>query len=183
MTSSWPTFYRSQGLTSQLCTQSMVSNTSSRPRAPHPCMGSLVAPERWLPLNRLASAKAEFLKMEAMGNICGSNSPWASPLHMVPKASGGWRPCNHCRRLNEVTIPGEYLVAHIHDFSVNLADTQVFSKIDLVKGYHQIPVAPKDIPKTAIITRFGLYEFLKMPSGLRTLLRPSSSLWTQSVSV
>ena len=86
---------------------------------------------------------------------------------MVPIASGGWRPCGDYRCLNEATIPDRYTVPHIQDFSANLAKAQVFSKIDLVKGYHQIPVAAEDIPKTAIIAPFGLYEYLRMTFGLK----------------
>jgi Reverse transcriptase (RNA-dependent DNA polymerase) len=43
----------------------------------------------------------------------------------------------------------------------------VFTKLDLRKGYHQVPVHPKDVGKTAIITPFGLFEYIRMPFGLR----------------
>jgi hypothetical protein len=53
----------------------------------------------------------------------------------------------------------------MQDLSNGLHGCTVFSKIDLVKGDHQIPVATDDIPKTAIITPFGLFEYLFMPFG------------------
>ncbi|TNN05233.1 Transposon Ty3-I Gag-Pol polyprotein, partial [Schistosoma japonicum] len=60
-----------------------------------------------------------------------------------------------------------YPLPHFHDLTATLKGITVFSKIDLVKAYNQIPMAKNDIPKTAIVTPFGLYEFLRMPFGLR----------------
>ena len=48
-----------------------------------------------------------------------------------------------------------------------MAGKVVFSKEDLVHGYHQVPVHPQDVPKTTVITPFGLIEFLRMPFGLK----------------
>ena len=122
---------------------------------------------RRLDNEKLTAVKDEFFKMEKMSIIRRSKSPWSSALHVVPKSDGSWRPCGDYRHLNCMAEDDRYPLPHIQDFNNWLADYNVFSKIDLVRGYHQIPVAPASVPKTAIITPFGLWEFLRMPFGLK----------------
>jgi hypothetical protein len=110
---------------------------------------------RRLDTEKLAAAKKEFLALEAAGVVRRSTSLWASPLHMVRKADGSWRPCGDYRRLNAVTVPDTYPIPNMMDFVARAAGCTVFSKIDLKKGYHQIPMNPGDIPKTGITTPFG----------------------------
>ena len=122
---------------------------------------------RRLDTQKLLQAKEEFETMHKLGIIRKSKSPWSSPLHMVPKPNGKWRPCGDYRRLNNNTIDDRYPLPHIHDFNAQLQNSRVYSKIDLVRGYHQIPMSEESIPKTAIITPFGLWEYLRMPFGLK----------------
>lgn len=121
---------------------------------------------RRLPPDKLEAAKKEFKYLMEQGICRPSNSPWASPLHMEKKPNGDWRPCGDYRALNKATVPNRYPVPHVHDITHRLANKKVFSVIDLKKAYYHIPVEEQDIPKTAITTPFGSFEFLKMPPGL-----------------
>ena len=65
------------------------------------------------------------------------------------------------------TCDDRYPLPHINSFSAVTFGASVFSGMDLVRGYHQIPMSPEDIKTTAIITPFSLFEFLRMPFGLK----------------
>jgi hypothetical protein len=70
------------------------------------------------------------------------------------------------RPLNAVTIKNKYPLPRIDILFDQLAGAQVFSKIDLYSGYHQIKICGEDVSKTAFSTRYGLFEYLVMSFGL-----------------
>ncbi len=127
------------------------------------------AQTRWLAPDKYRAAKRAFEDMEASGIVRRSRSTWFSGLLLVPKSDGGLRPCGDFRHLNAKTKMDRYPIPNIMDLSNTLAGNIVFSKVDLVKGYHQILVAEVDIPKTAVTTPFGLYEFVRMPFRLKNV--------------
>eukprot|EP00064_Thunnus_orientalis_P010552 superscaffoldBa00001442_g10578 len=109
---------------------------------------------------KLTIPKTEFEIMERFSIIRHSDCPWASPPQIMPK------PCGDYHQLNNATTPDRYSVLHIQNFSACLAGSIIFSKVDLIRGYHQVPVHPLDVPNMAVITSFGLLtSSLPAPSG------------------
>lgn len=122
---------------------------------------------RRLSPSKLSAAKKVFNEMEDMGLCQKASSPWSSPLHIVIKKDGSLRPCGDYRRLNMQTEPDHYPLPNIADVTTYLHGARIFSKLDLLKGYFQVPMYPEDIPKTAITTPFGTYTFNYSCFGLR----------------
>jgi hypothetical protein len=100
------------------------------------------------------------------GYIHPSTSPWGYSVLFVDKKVKELHLCVDYRPLNAVTIKNKYPLPCIDILFDQLARAQVFSKIDLCFGYHQIKIRAEDIPKTTFVTRYGLYEYFVMSFGL-----------------
>lgn len=101
-----------------------------------------------------------------------SNSPYNSPLWIVPKKPDSkgnkrWRMVIDFRSLNEKTLDDAYPLPNITEILDQLGSAKYFSVFDLASGFHQIPMHESDAQKTAFSTSFGHYHFNRMPFGLK----------------
>ncbi|RDD35996.1 Retrovirus-related Pol polyprotein from transposon 17.6 [Trichoplax sp. H2] len=104
--------------------------------------------------------------MLRLGVIRASTSPWASPVILVKKPDGTYRPCIDYRKLNAVTKINAYPLPRIDDILDTIGKAKFITTLDLSKGYWQIPVEESSKTCTAFTTPYGLYEFNVMPFGL-----------------
>jgi hypothetical protein len=87
----------------------------------------------------------------------------------VEKKGGTQFMCIDYQSLNEVTIKNKYPLPRIEDLFDHMKGASVFSKIDLISGYHQLKIQESNIPKTIFCTRYGLYEYTVMSFGLTNM--------------
>lgn len=115
----------------------------------------------------LDELKAQIKKLLEAKLIRPSISPWGAPVLFVKKKDGSKRLCIDYRALNKITKADAYPMPRIQESLDRLASARVYSSLDATWGFWQNPVSKKDIPKTAFNTRYGSYEFLVTPFGLK----------------
>ena len=121
---------------------------------------------RRVPMAFQVEDKKAIDKLLKQGSIRLSSSPWASPLVLIKKRDGSTRPCVDYRGLNSVTKKDAFPLPRIQDCLDAMSGAKVFSTLDITSAYNQVPVREQDIPKTAFVTKHGLFEYTTMPFGM-----------------
>lgn len=120
-----------------------------------------VSPEK----QRILSEELD--EMLALGVVEECESPWSSPVLLIPKKDGRLRFCLDSRKLNSVTKKDAYKLPYISEILDNLKNAKYLSSIDLSKAFWQIPISEADRNKTAFyIPHRGTFRFVTMPFGL-----------------
>jgi hypothetical protein len=100
------------------------------------------------------------------GLIQPSSSPWGAPILFTPKPDGTLRMCVDYRGLNAVTERDVFPLPRAEDLYARVKGKNIFSSIDLLKGYWQVAIQPRDRHLTAFTTPGGLFEYKVLAMGL-----------------
>ncbi|GJV48579.1 putative reverse transcriptase domain-containing protein [Tanacetum coccineum] len=123
------------------------------------------APYRLAP-SEMKELSEQLQELSDKGFIIPSSSPWGAPVLFVKKNDGSFWMCIDYQELNKLTVKNHYPLPRIDDVFDQLQGSNVYSKIDLRSGYHQLRVREEGIPKMVFKTQYGHYEFQVMPFGL-----------------
>ena len=165
-----------KGINPSICMHKILLEETSRPSVEH---------QRRLNPVMKEVVRKEVLKLLNAGFIYAiSDSPWVSPVHVVPKKGGftvihnekneliptrtvtGWRVCIDYRKLNTATIKDHFPLPFIDQMLDRLVGHPHFFFLDGYSGYNQIAIAPEDQEKTTFTCPYGTFGFRRIPFGL-----------------
>ena len=96
-----------------------------------------------------------------------SSSPWSSPCLLVGKPDGTYRFCTDYRRVNTITLPDCYPLPRMDDCVDRVGSAMFVTKIDLLKGYWQVPLTPRAKQISAFVTPDAFMHYKVMAFGMR----------------
>ncbi|MCQ7285327.1 reverse transcriptase domain-containing protein, partial [Salmonella enterica] len=165
-----------KGISPSMCTHKILMNDDYK---------TVIQPQRRVNPNVQEVVKNEVIKLLDAGLIYPiSDSPWVSPVQVVPKKGGmtvitnekneliptrtvtGWRVCIDYRRLNEATRKDHFPLPFIDQMLERLSGHKFYCFLDGFSGYFQIPIAPEDQEKTTFTCPYGTFAYRRMPFGL-----------------
>ena len=116
---------------------------------------------------KLEKVNAEIQFMLDNDIIEPSQSSWSSPIVMVPKPDGSMRFCIDYRKVNAVTKTDSYPIPRLEDCIDRVGNSAFVTKIDLLKGYWQVPLTDRAKEISAFVTPEGLFQCKVMPFGMK----------------
>ena len=117
--------------------------------------------------NKLKYLRKEVEYMLKHGIIEHSQSEWSSPCILVPKKDGTYRFCTDFHKVNLVTKTDSYPNPRVEDCIDRIGIAKYISKLDLLKGYWQVPLTPRAKEISAFVTPEGFYQYKVMPFGMK----------------
>uniref|UniRef100_A0A8R1I4V9 RNA-directed DNA polymerase n=1 Tax=Caenorhabditis japonica TaxID=281687 RepID=A0A8R1I4V9_CAEJA len=100
--------------------------------------------------------------------ITESNTPWISPIVLVPKKNGSLRVCLDFRKLNEVTVPDNFPLPRIDSIVEKVGGSKYFSSLDMANGYLQLRLDEESSYKCGFTTEDKVYAYTHLPFGLKS---------------
>ncbi len=96
-----------------------------------------------------------------------SQSPWSSPCILVPKSDSTYRFCTDYRKINAVTKPDSFPLPRMEDCVDRVGSAHYVTKLDLLKGYWQVPLTSRASEISAFVTPDNFLQYSVMAFGMR----------------
>ncbi|CAI5669654.1 unnamed protein product [Oreochromis niloticus] len=119
------------------------------------------------PMGKREVMKKEVSYLVENGLAQPSHSPWSSPCLLAPKSDGTPRFCTDYRKVNAVTVSDSFPLPRMEDCIDNIGPAKYISKLDLLKGYWQVPLTPRASDISAFVTPDHFMQYTVMAFGMK----------------